>query len=171
MISNMLVSPSAWPVLRLPGWRRSVTDQSGSCSWSVTGTGLRLSFAGRAGVRLWIVNISVVRVWFSIFSTGSCGFTSTVLPPRTMTIGAASISVCAVAGSMERRFVASMVRCLVRPDTWAVSTSFRCVTDELSASPARTMTGPRSPASTDTSGRLTPRTSPASLFGHSFSEI
>jgi hypothetical protein len=41
MISNMLVSPSAWPVLRLPGWRRSVTDQSGSCSRSVIGTGLR----------------------------------------------------------------------------------------------------------------------------------
>jgi transposase len=99
------------------------------------------------------VHIAAINEWLlPTFETRP----STVLPPRTMTIGAASISVCTVAGSMERRFVASMVRCLVRPDTWAMSTSFSCVTDELSASPARTMTGPRSPASTDTSSRLTP---------------
>ena len=49
---------------------------------------------------------------------------------------AANVSVCAVAGSRERRFVASMIRCLVRADTRAVSTSSSGVTDEPSASPA-----------------------------------
>ena len=65
------------------------------------------------------------------------------------------MSACAVVWSMERRFVASMVRYLVRADTWAVSTSFSWVTDQRSASPARTTTGPRYPATTDTSSKLT----------------
>lgn len=75
--------------------------------------------------------------------------------PRSFRIRAATHSARIAIESAESRFDASIVRCVVLPESWAVSTSFSRVTEVGSASPARTTTAPDCPASTDISSTVT----------------
>src|SRR5689334_6202527 len=118
MIWNVLVLvlPPRWPLLRRAGWRRSVPGPSCSCSWSVTGAGL-LASAGGAGVRAVPAGVRGLD-GEHLGGAGAAQHLQDGLlrahqhraAASAMTIRAAVIRVCAVAGSRERRFVTSMAR-------------------------------------------------------------